>query len=269
MSDIRIIKEIAEKVLAIDSLKGTQDRYLFDRANRVLRHCGNIAQLSEVKRFKIDNTCLNVAALFRDSGFARFARQDKRAVRMVLADLTDEDLRDFSTQVVQENLNELLNPRQMERVCSIILESGNRKTSLIEAMILSDARSLDDMGATGIFNELRRYLIHGRSVSDAIASWKRKIEYDYWTARLREGFRFESTRELAKHRLEAAQQFMEELALENRAGDLEDMLLEQSLQPDKTGSRANHTEATQHIEDETIPSRIRNRLANPSEKVKG
>jgi len=238
MAILTVIKEIAEQVLAIPTLKGTPDRYLIDRANRVLRHCGSIAQLSEIRNFQVDHECLNIAALFRDSGFARFASQEDKAVRMVLADLTDEDLRDFSAQVVHEKLAEVLNPRQMERVCSIIIESGNRETRLIEAMILSDARNLDDMGAVGIFNELRRYLVHGRGVSDAMVSWKRKIEYDYWSARLRESFRFEGVKKLAQRRLEAAEHFMEQLEVENRAGDLEDILLEQKLNPNEGKARS-------------------------------
>ncbi len=233
MADLTVIKEIAEKVLEIPTLKGTPDRYLVDRTFRVMRHCGSITQLNEIKRFQVDQMCLNVAALFRDSGFAKYASQEDKAARMVLADLTDDDLRDFSSQIVQENLEGLLNPRQMERVCAIINESGKRQTSLIEAMVLSDARNLDDMGAIGIFNELRRYVVHGRGVSGAIVSWKRKLEYDYWKARLRESFRFDSVRNLAKKRLDFAEQFMQNLDIENKAGDLEDMLLEQNLSPKK------------------------------------
>ena len=231
MSDLSVIKEIAEQVLSIPTLKGTLDRYLIDRAWRVLRHCGSIAQLNEVRCFQVDNECLTVAALFRDAGFACYANQEDKALRMVLADLTDEDLRDFSAQVVHEKLTELLNPRQLERTCSIIIESANRDTRLIEAMILSDARNLDDMGAIGIFNELRRYVVHGRSVGEAITSWNQKIEYDYWKARLRESFRFETVRQIAQQRLQNAIKFMEHLNLENRAGDLESLLLDQQMTP--------------------------------------
>lgn len=231
MADLNVIKEIAEQVLSIPTLKGTPDRYLIDRAWRVLRHCGSIAQLNEVRCFQVDNECLTVAALFRDAGFARYANQEDRAQRMVLADLTDEDMRDFSTQVVQEKLAELLNPRQMERTCSIIIESGKRNTRLIEAMILADARNLDDMGAVGIFNELRRYVVHGRGAAEAVTSWNQKIEYDYWTARLRESFRFDAVRDIARRRLQNAMTFMEHLHFENRAGDLEALLLEQRMTP--------------------------------------
>ncbi|KPK75995.1 MAG: hypothetical protein AMJ79_08810 [Phycisphaerae bacterium SM23_30] len=231
MADLNVIKEIAEQVLAIPTVKGIPDRYLIDRAYRILRHCGNIAQLNEVRRFQIDHPCLNVAVLFHDAGFACYANQADRAARMVLADLNDRDIRDFSTQVIHEKLSELLNPRQMERVCSIIAESGSRSTYLIEAMILSDARNLDDMGAVGLFNEMRRYVVHGYGATEALASWKRKIDYDYWTARLRESFRFDSVRNIARKRLQIAEQFMAQLHTENRAGDLEDLLLEQQLAP--------------------------------------
>ena len=87
-------------------------------------------------------------------------------------------------------------------------------------MVLSDARNLDDMGMVGIFNEMRRYVVHGRGVSEALASWKRKLDYDYWKARLRESFRFDSVRQIAQQRLQGAEQYMKQLELENRAGDL-------------------------------------------------
>jgi len=229
MTDLNVIKEIANKVLSIATLKGTPDNYLIDRSERILRHCGAISRLPEVTNFKIDNECLHVAALFRDAGFAKYAAKEDQVARLVLADLTDDDLRDFSTQVVVENLTDLLNPRQVERVCAIITESGKRQTSLIEAMILSDARNVTDMGTVGIFSDMRRYVVHGRGVTDAMKSWNRKIEYEYWTARLRESFRFESVRTIAKKRLAQAQAFMEMLDQENKASDLEDLLLEQQL----------------------------------------
>ncbi len=239
MFDFHLVKEIAEQALSVPTIKeGTPDRYLIDRSARVLRHCGSIAQLNEVRCVQIDNECLNVAALFRDAGFARYANQEDKSARMVLADLTDADMRDFSTQVVQEKLTEVLNPRQMERVCSIIMESGSRSTRLVEAMILSDARNLEDMGAMGIFNEFRRYVVHGRGASEALASWKRKIDYDYWVARLHESFRFEPIRQLAERRMLVATEFMERLGQENRAADLEDMLLEQHLGQTAPASRA-------------------------------
>ena len=73
MGEMVIVREIAEQVLRIPTLKGTPDRYLIDRANRVLRHCGSIAQLPEVRRFQIDNLCLKISALMRDSASSMYS----------------------------------------------------------------------------------------------------------------------------------------------------------------------------------------------------
>jgi hypothetical protein len=91
-------------------------------------------------------------------------------------------------------------------------------------MVLCDARNLDDIGAVGIFNELRRYIIGGKNVSDALKVWKRKKDYQYWQARLKEGFRFESVRKLAEQRLSTAKQFMDQLKLESEFNNAASML---------------------------------------------
>jgi len=78
----------------------------------------------------------------------------------------------------------------------------------------------------GLFNEFRRYVIHGRGASDVLESWQKKIEYRYWEARLKEGFRFESVRKLASKRFSAARYFMMQLGTEHSAKDLEDTILE-------------------------------------------
>ena len=105
---------------------------------------------------------------------------------------------------------------------------------MTESMILSDARNLEDMGAVGLFHELRRYVIHGKSISDILESWKRKIDYGYWQARLKESFRFEPVRQLAEERFAAAVYFMNQLTVENGAHDLEKRLLE-SLDDTRSG----------------------------------
>ncbi len=82
------------------------------------------------------------------------------------------------------------------------------------------------MGAVGIFNEFRRYVVQGKGVTDAIDNWQRKIDYRYWEARLKESFRFESVRRIADRRFHAAEFFMKQLKVENAAKDLEEVVLE-------------------------------------------
>jgi hypothetical protein len=142
----------------------------------------------------------------------------------VLADISLSDLCSFSTRQVSERLAQAVPGTRIDRINRIITESSNRFTNLTEAMILSDARNLDDMGAVGLYNECRRNMIHGKGISDMLENWKRKVDYRYWQARLKESFHFESVRKLARQRLETAEIFMNRLAVENAAQDLQSLL---------------------------------------------
>jgi hypothetical protein len=228
MSELDIIREIAQQVLVVPTLKGTKDNSLWDRTQRLVRNVEHICRLPEVAQAdtQIDRSCLIAAAYFSDAGFARYADAEDTASRLVLADVSAEDLADFSTQIVNDRLAGSLAGPKIDKINKIITESCDRFSKMFEAMILSDARNLDDMGAVGIFNEFRRYVIHGKGASDALQSWKRKIDYRYWDARLKESFRFESVRKLASQRFSAAEYFMNQLAVENAARDLEEMVIE-------------------------------------------
>lgn len=228
MSELDVIREMAHQVLQVSTLTGTIDNSLWDRTQRLLRNVEHICRLPEVRQMEtpIDRAALLSATYFADAGFARYADAEDTSARMVLADLSYSELQDFSAQVVTDKLSGAIPGPRIDKINKIIVESHNRFTRMPEAMILSDARNLDDMGAIGIFNEFRRYVMHGKGATDALVSWKRKIDYRYWQARLKESFRFTSVRDLAQRRFAAAEYFMNQLAVENNARDLEEMILE-------------------------------------------
>ncbi len=228
MSEMDIIREMAQQVLTVPTLAGTADNWLWDRAQRLVRNVEHICRLPELTEadLAVDRFCLTAATCFSDAGFARYADPEDTAARLVLADVTLGDLLDFSTQIVSDKLSGSLAGPKIDKISRIIIESGNRFTDMTEAKILSDARNLDDMGAVGLFNEFRRYVVHGKGASDVLDSWQRKVDYRYWQARLKEGFRFESVRKLAAKRFSAAKYFMDQLGAENSASDLEKMILE-------------------------------------------
>ena len=236
MSEIDVIREIARQVLTVPTLSGNNDTWLWDKTQRLLRNVEHICRLPEVAdaNLPIDRSALIAATYFCDSGFAKYADASDTSSRVVLADASPADLQDFSTQIVTDKLAGSIQGPKIDKINKIIVESNNRFTEMPEAMILADARNLDDMGAVGIFNEFRRYVIHGKGATAALESWKRKIDYRYWDARLKESFRFESVRTLASRRFSAAEFFMTQLASENSAMDLEEIILE-SLNPKTKG----------------------------------
>jgi len=226
MSDISTIREIARECIATSD--SVVDNWLWDRTQRILRNVEHISRLPELTAadVPVDRFCLAAATYFADSGFAHYDGIEEEGPKLVLSDVNPSDLREFSAQVVSTRLAGVLSEAKIDKVMRIIVESGNRETDMPEARILSDARNLDDMGAVGIFNEFRRYVFHGKGVADVMESWKRKVDYRYWQARLKESFRFETVQKLAVQRFAATEYFMTQLKLENNAQDLEDVLLE-------------------------------------------
>ncbi|NLK41180.1 MAG: hypothetical protein GX298_03900 [Planctomycetes bacterium] len=228
MSEIDVIRQIAQQVLCVPTLAGIKDNWLWDRTLRILRNVEHICRMPELteKNVPVERFCLITATYFADAGFAHYADAEDMSARLVLADISQTDLRDFSTQVVTDKLSGALAGPRIDKINQIIVESSNRFTEMIEAMILSDARNLEDMGVVGLFNEFRRYAIHGKGVSDVLESWRRKVDYRYWQARLKESYRFESVRMLAERRFGATEFFMNQLDVEHAARDLEELLLE-------------------------------------------
>jgi hypothetical protein len=240
MSELDIVRQLAQETLAIKTPAGRFDNSLWDRAQRVVRNLEHICRLPELLETgsQTDLFCLTAAAYFYDAGFTRLAdfsgsdatgaspdgpAKDFRPSSVeALTEAPNTILRRLSTEIVTERLGPILPAPKIDKINRIITESGDRFTNMTEAMILFDARNLDDMGAVGIFNEFRRCPVHGKAVTDTLQSWERKIDYRYWQARLKESFHFETVRSIATQRLAAAEAFMKQLSIENSARDLEE-----------------------------------------------
>ena len=220
MSQMDTVKQIAQNALSVATLTGTKDNWLWDRTQRVLKNVEHICSLPELteKNLPIDKFCLTAAACFFESGLTHSA------------DAEADGIRNSSTQIVADKLAKVLPEHKIEKINKIITESGNRLTNIPEAMILSDAANLDDMGAVGLFNEFRKYAAIGKGVDDILKNWKRKLDYQYFQARLKESFRFKSVGKLAQERHIAAENFMNQLQAEYFAADLEKCIADS---PDK------------------------------------
>ena len=221
MSDFEMIRGIAKKTLTGQSPSGD---WLWDRSCRIRRNVDQICRFPEPagKATVIDRPCLITAAYFAESGYTQQSAGAKASGEEILWDMNDDSLYSISTRIVTKQLTNVLNNAQIDKVNTIITNSANRFTTMTEAMILSDARNLEDLGTVGLLHELRRSILQGKSVSDLLDSWERKIEYGYWQARIKESFRFDPVRQIAEQRLATATAFMGQVAIENNVTDLEE-----------------------------------------------
>ncbi len=228
MVQMERIRQLAEEVLTFQGESGQPDRWLWERACRIARYTESAFKLPEIqeKAASADLFCLLTAVYFSDSGFRMYARVRGISMTAATLEVRGRELRDFSVQILQEMESRLELEGNLDRVCRIMIESENRLTRVPEAQILSDVRGLDDIGNIGILQDVRRCLLQGKGPCSLLEGWDRKIEYRYWEARLKEGFCFSSLRQIAKRRLAAMEQCIQQLRTEIHASDLQNITLE-------------------------------------------
>ncbi len=228
MAEFEIIKEMARKALTEKASTKAAGCWLLDHTERLVRNVERICQLPELNntQVQIDRFCLMTAAYFSNVGWQQSSDRVTDGPR---ANGLSEELLEFSARVVTKRLGGSIDNEKIEKIVTIIGQSHSRFTKSVEAMILSDARNLDDMGAIGIFNELRRCCFKNKGVAEMLQLWKTKIDYEYWQARLQDSFRFDSVRDLAEQRLNAAKLFMEQLKTENNSTDMEQSFADSAL----------------------------------------
>ena len=222
MEKISTVRELARGALTVHSPTCESDDSLWERAERLVRSVELICGLDEImkKDLAVDKFCLIAATYFSDAGLARHIERCGCGVKLATVEDNEERLMDLCGEVLEEVLGPFVSEGQLSKIRTIISESGERFTDRPEAIILSDARNLDDMGLVGFVNELRRYVVDGKGISTALKCWKRKIDYRYWQARLREGFRFETVQRIAEKRVERAEKCIEQLRDEASCEDI-------------------------------------------------
>lgn len=224
MSELKTIVEVAHPVLTIPTAKGRLEQSLWDRAQRLAQNIESICRLDEItgSSLPIDILCVTSAAYWSDAGLAEHLGSKEHREYLNTFDTNNHSFLERSTEILAEKLAGLIDAQIIDKISQIITESAEANTQMTEAKILSDARNLDDMGVTGIVNDIKRCSANGKGILDIIKNWQRKIDYGYWQARLKDSFRFDSVQKLAEQRINSAEHFMNQLQTEASARDIEE-----------------------------------------------
>ena len=222
MSELVTIKELAKEVLTKSKDSLQLGRYLWERTQRMVRHIEYICELPEIAQpgLEIDRFSLLCATYFSETGLSGLLGRKNAPITYPFFKSGSDGLMELCAQIIDSKLGSILTKSQVVKIKKIISESVGHSTSMTEAMILSDARNLEDMGAVGLFNELKRFMSQGKNISDILLHWQKQIDYRYWQARLEDNFWFEDVRKLAEQRLATAWKFMNQLQTEAEARDL-------------------------------------------------
>jgi HD superfamily phosphodiesterase len=220
MPEIEPIIEVAREVLVGRSPLGREDTFLFDHSVRVMRVAERLSGCREVSAWRLDRFALSAAALFHQAATVRLEEERRTSTVYAAATMSAEDVKEYSAELAGDRLAGRLPQRQLEFVQEVIRHAHDAASNIPESKILSDADSLDDIGALGIWRDLRRSILEGHAVDEAVRIWQRREQYGYWEARMREALQLETSRRLAAGRLAAARAFMQQLARERDASDI-------------------------------------------------
>lgn len=211
---------LARALLVVQDPEGRTDPWLWEHTERVVRYAHAIAGLPELSNRSVDATALTAAALFHDAGWVVQYRQGQ-LTRFQLGGKPTNDLqRELGGSYLVEHAGHIVPQPSLDRAREAIRQTNYRDSAIVEAQILADAENLDDIGSLYLLKQLRQYAGDGRGVEQLLNVWARQHEYHYWDVRLKEFFRFESVRQIARARLAAVDRLMSALLLEHRGDDI-------------------------------------------------
>lgn len=198
---------------------GDEDVFLWEHSSRVARTALRIGQLSIVQKQSPDMDAILAGALYHDAGWiARLHEKEITSIE-VLSRPTNMAHKEQGAQMLIAACQELLTSDSLKRAAEGIRGMFDRNTDRIEAQVLTEAENLEEFSLTALWPVIRRGAIEGKGVQAVIDNWERRKEYQFWSARLKDGFRFASVRALAKKRLAQLERLMEDLKEQHTGED--------------------------------------------------
>ena len=203
--------------------QGEDDSFLWEHSLRVAQSALAIAAVPEIEVLHPDRQVLYAAGLYHASGWAAAVRAGKLDRGRVLLAPLSESIAEDGAAILESRLADLLPPEMLRRAARAIRAVPHRGTDLVETQIVAEARNLEEFGLLAIWPSVRKAMIEGKGVQAALDTWRRKREYHFWPARLKDAFRFDAVRQIAERRLATLESFMEELARQHTGHDIADL----------------------------------------------
>jgi hypothetical protein len=210
----------ARECLTLRGNTGAPDLWLLEHSQRVMELSRLLALLPEIGEDRPHRQAVMVAALFHDAGWAVQVQQGQVQVWQVVNRPTNDLQRELGAGLLLEACAKLLPEDTLELAAEAIRQCNDRYTALPEAQVLAEADNLDEIGLPYVLRQFRQSQFEGRPLEQLLINWARQLEYRYWDARINDCLRFETTRHLARRRLEAVEAFMATLARDREAGDV-------------------------------------------------
>jgi len=229
--DLEAIWKRARTDLVIPTPRGDSDVFLWEHSARVAQTAQHISRLPIIRSQKPNEAAIVAAGLYHYAGWiTRFREGTVNRVEVLLGSLSEAD-HDQGVVLMEKSLSGLLAKESLELAARAIRGARNRGTELIEAQVVIEADNLQEFGVVSLWSAIRRGAVEGKGVQAVLDTWRRKKEYQFWTARLNDSFRFEPVRELARRRLEKFERLLGELEDQHSGADVAALLAPRREEP--------------------------------------
>jgi hypothetical protein len=209
--DLEAIWRRARADLVMTTSRGDSDVFLWEHSSRVAKSAQSIAELPEVRVASPDPLAVVAAALYHDAGWVtRWKNGEIERTEVLLATVT-EATREQGALMLERSLAGHLPQESLTRASRAVRLLSERELDSIDAQVVAEAENLEEFGVLSLWQAVRRGTREGKGVRAVLDTWRRKREYQFWSARLSDSFRFDSVRELAAERLSRLERLMEEL----------------------------------------------------------
>lgn len=215
-----VIWSRARADLVIPTKRGDEDVFLWEHSSRVARNAREIIKLPSVHLAGPDEVAVVSAALYHEAGWiARLNRGEINRLDILVQDVR-EDHGEEGASLLERSLANLLPGDSIARATHAIRSMADGDSSCIEAQVLRDADHLDEFGIISLWTTVRRGLVDGKGLQAAIDTWRRRKEYRFWDARLKDSFRFPAVQTIARRRLAELDLLMQEFDRQQQAADI-------------------------------------------------
>ena len=220
MTNLDSMWDRARDDLLIVTEGGERDVLLWEHSSRVARSAQMIAAFPVVQALKPEEIAVVAAGLYHDAGWVDRIRDGEMDRSEIFIRQIGNDHYERGAALMESSLSGLAPEESIGRAANAIRALNDRNATLIEAHVVSDAESLDEFGLSAFWPTIRRGTLDGKGIKAAIDTWHRRREYQFWTARLNDSFRFDAVRELARQRLAKYERAMRDLEEHHDGSDI-------------------------------------------------
>lgn len=209
--------------LVIINAQGSADKLIWEHSSCVAMCARRLARAPAVAARGPNEAALFAASLYHEMGTVLAARTGSGDPVEHISNSPRREHLEKAAEFLELRLRDVLAREPLDRAQRIIREFYDKKSGMIEVLVLRDADTLHQHGLLSISAMIRKGGGSGQGVGQLVKNWKRAKEFRFWES-LHATLHFEESRKIAARRLKTYERFMEDLDAELTGRDMDEFL---------------------------------------------